>query len=309
MIRKSCNCSGSYDDSNYLSTNKKQMLRPIRSSRRDVVEGLCVLGMGDCGSENKLTIDSLTSVVNENIINVMMKTTNKIVTSCSADNTIRLNFDGADLDDCPIDVSQKASASCTLNANFFTKDNTDLINVINTAIDKSTDTDQSAVGSFLATTKNVNNTNIDMKTYINNIVNKNLTNEKLNECFAKVSASNLAELSFKGTKLKCHGKPLDFSQNAQAYLAATCIASNIGNIVSNDDILNKEIEKFNSSQSAKSKGLGELISDLLAPLLELFNCTTTVGMIIFAVIVVLLIASSAGSVFLMMGSGKSKSDK
>jgi len=237
------------------------------------------------GSNQSTEISSTVDIFNKNLFNLMISTKNQATQSCVTNQHINTSFRNSTIENCGIDISQQATVSCNLSSMFSDQSSTSLSTLIKTAMDQTADSSNDSTQSFLATALSNQDSNMDLKTYITNIVEKNITMETVNTCISSSELKQDGTFVFDGMKINCGNKGnIEISQNIQLVALADCVTNKITDILSTDTNITDLLQKLSQENTSSQKGISELI-DSIAKMLG------TVGIIIAVVIVVALLVA------------------
>lgn len=248
-------------------------------------EGVCILGMGDCGakSESRSTINIET--LNKTVSNFLSDKAASATASAVNINDMQIEI-GELLGGCDIDATQKINSSVKALASMDAVDTKELQNTIKNAADAQIDQAAKAKSGFFATAASDAKTVSDYKNKVSNIVETNITDKQKVDAFASVFNKNTKTLKIG----KCGDGPdatnaakMNASQNIQSDLVAQALLKSVSSALQTLDASNTT--SVGVSQSAESKSSG--FDDLLATIFGFF--TSFYGMIICAIIVVILI--------------------
>jgi hypothetical protein len=223
--------------------------------------GVCILGMGDCGSksDNK----SVTNIknINQTMTNMVTSTSQSIKATQITVQSVRIEV-GGDMDDCPLSVSQKMIANQTINLTLDLKDTTSLKNQITTALKTENETAQKNKTEFLATASTSANNYTEVNQVVENLVSTNKVDELRVELNAFMSSLQEGVLIVKGN-LKCRGRPIVFSQDMVTKQVVDMITKKItGTTLEN--VLETQVENVNKTkQEGESGGATGLVTGVL----------------------------------------------
>lgn len=229
--------------------------------KEEFKEEFCAFGLiGDCTTKQKTTINSVVSTINENLVSVLSQTLNTNSQSCTSNQQLTVKAKNIIIrDDCSVDFSQKATLVCNVDTAFENTTTSDFVSKMETAIDQSATSAQSNVADFLSTQVYDGDTQINMSQYIKNVVRRDFAQETRNVCLSEAKINQEGELLIDGDIICSGSGSLNFSQDAQAKVIASCLTKSIVNTLTNDTVVNDVVSKIDSTQSSEQKGLGDII--------------------------------------------------
>jgi hypothetical protein len=241
-------------------------------------EGVCVLGMGDCGSksESKSTISIET--LNQSVSNFLSEQAASAGANATNinDMTVKIKkLKGG----CDIDASQNISSKVTALASIDSVSTRDLQNTIKNSANAQIDQAAEAKTGFFATAASDAKTVSDYKNQVKNIIETNITDRKNSTAFASVYNSNKKELTIE----ECGDGPgatnsakINASQNIQSDLVAQAIVKNISTDLQKLDATNTSTVAVTQEATAKSSGLDDLIAAIFAGLTGIWGIIAAV---------------------------------
>ena len=256
----------------------------IRNKHKNIMA--CVLGIGDCGSKSTNTIKIVNDTINENITNIMNKTQNSTTANCAVTQFMGVEI-GPDAVLCsPLNISQTSAVVCKSIGTFATSGQNNLSTIAQQAIEQAATASNDTTQSFLSTSVSTSTNNMDMKSYIKNLVQRNFTTETQNACLLNATISQNLPIKFNG-KMKCAtdgSQASDWVQDAQLSGLASCTAQNIQAILLNDTTVQSAVQKSDALNKTTQKGVSEIIDSI-------FGGLSTMYVIIVIGIIILLLGS------------------
>jgi len=236
-------------------------------------EGVCILGMGDCGSkaESKSTIDIET--LNKNVSNFLSEKAASATASAVNVNDMTIEI-GELRGGCDIDASQKITSTVKALASMDSVDTKELQNTIKNAANAQVDQAAKAKTGFFATAPSDAKTVSDYKNKVSNIVETNIPDKQKSEAFASVFNKNTKALKI----AVCGDGPgatnsakMNASQNIQSDLVAQALLKSVSSALTTLDATNTTSVAVAESAEAKSSGLEDVISAIFAGLAGMYG--------------------------------------
>ena len=236
-------------------------------------EDFCAFGIGDCGSKSssKSTID--TETLNKSVSNFLSSQASSATASATNLNDMKIHIvkmKGG----CDIDASQKINSSVKALASIDSVSTKDLQDTIKNSANAQIDQAATAKTGFFATGSTSASTVSDYKNKVNNIIEKNITDQKKADAFASVYNKNNNELNIG----ECGDGPfalssakLNASQNIQSDLVAQAIVKSISNDLQKLDATNTTNTTTKQSSDSKTSGLEDVIASIFAGLTSIYG--------------------------------------
>lgn len=227
-------------------------------------EGVCILGMGDCGSKSESRTTVTTEVTNKTVSNYL--SSKAASASAQATNINDMNVKISKIGGgCDITLGQKIDSKVKALASIDSTDTKTIRDKVKTDLKAQVDQAAAAKSGMFATTSNSAKTSADYKTKIDNIVETNMTDTKQVAAFASVYNKNNMTLDIG----ECSGDAMNrakisASQNIASDLEAQAMLKDVMTAI-------QEYEKSNTSatetkQSSESKGGG--LEDVIAAFMQ-----------------------------------------
>jgi len=257
-------------------------------------EGVCILGMGDCGSKasSKSTIDIET--LNKSVSNFLSEKAASATASAVNVNDMTIEI-GELRGGCDIDASQKITSTVKALASMDSVDTKELQNTIKNAANAQVDQAAQAKTGFFATAPSDSKTVSDYKNKVSNIVETNITDKQKTDAFASVFNKNTKALKIgicgDGPGATNSAK-MNASQNIQSDLVAQALLKSVSSVLTTLDASNTTSVAVSQAATAKSSGLDDVIAAIFAGLTGIYG-------IIACVIIVICIGVCCA--FMMLG--------
>ena len=251
-------------------------------------EGVCVLGMGDCGSksESKSTIDIET--LNKSVSNFLSSKAASATASAVNINSMSLDF-GELSGNCDIDATQSITSSVKALTSLDSVSTSELQNTIKTAADAQIDQAAQAKSGFFATAPSDAKTVSDYKKKVSNIVETNITDTSKADAMASVYNKNDKSIKIKSCS---DNVKIKASQNIVSDLVAQSLLKSVSSSLQTLDATDTTSVGVSQAATAKSSGLDDVIASIFAGLTSIYG-------IIACVIIVIIIG--VGCAFMMLG--------
>ena len=252
-------------------------------------EGVCILGMGDCGakSESKSTID--TETLNKSVSNFLSEKAASAGASATNINEMVIKI-GKLKGGCDIDASQKINSTVKALASIDSVSTKDLQNTIKNSANAQIDQAAQAKTGFFATAASDSKTVSDYKNKVSNIIETNITDKQKSDAFASVFNKNTKQLTID----ECGDGPgatnsakLNASQNIQSDLVAQALVKSVSTDIQKLDAVNTTTTTVSQKAEAKSSGLDDVIAAIFKGLtgiwgiIALVACVLICGALIF----------------------------
>lgn len=223
-------------------------------------EGVCILGMGDCGSKSESRTTVTTDITNKTVSNYL--STKAASASAQATNINEMNVKISKIGGgCDIALGQNIDSKVKALSSIDSTDTKTLRDKVKNDLKSQVDQAATAKSGMFATTSNSAKTSADYKTKIDNIVETNMTDTQQTTAFASVFNKNNMTLDLG----ECSGDAMNrakisASQNIASDLQAAALLKNVSTAI-------QDYEKSNSSETttkqvsdAKGGGLEDVIA-------------------------------------------------
>lgn len=264
-------------------------------------------GVGGCSgilsggcSSSSTTMKSTLDSINENILNIVSTISNNSSAVCSSDQKLTVSFKRSKFKGCSAVFGNKVDMNCGLMASFTSQNAADIKNIIEQAIDNSASSNNEVVQSFLSTSTSSSQDNIDVKTYIKNLIRKDFNQDISTSCIANLQSTQSQEIPFEDVEWECPPEDphISWINDAQILSFVKCIGTQVNSIVSNDQLLQSISQEMSVQNKVTQKGIGEAIADVLKEI------SGPLKYLIIACVVVVLVICVGGVIFLMSPAGQ-----
>jgi hypothetical protein len=257
----------------------------------------CFFGMGDCGAESTSTVSLKNSTLNQNITNILQRSSSSVQTSSLMTQVINITPCPVNPDkvvwNCgpnPLQLSQMMSGTIKTITTLSDTDRIDIIRTIQNHVNQNAQSAADASTMFLSLTKAESHSAVDVSNYISNLVNTTLTSEKVQSIISIYNLSQTMNFPACGT---INASSCIFGQNMILSLIADNMINAVSEVVSNDSFLNDLTQKGGSTATADVSLLNMNFGGLMKGITQL----------IILVIIVIVLAMAAKLVF-RRGKGK-----
>lgn len=203
---------------------------------------------------------SVTDIMSKNIFNQISKNANSSNQNCTGNQNLDVTIGQyAELNNCPIALSQKLSIDCKTQSYFASQNEANLKSQISNSLDesfKSTQSNENPSFTLVPYSNQQSSDTINTQKYIKDIVERNLTNESLNSCIVIAKGVQNGTFTFNG---KCTNSNVSFNQDMALKQYAECASTAVSKIISNDENINKLATVAASSQSNLTSSIGAIV--------------------------------------------------
>lgn len=213
--------------------------------------------MGNSSSSN--TYSSFVSSFNENLLNVASNSVNSATINCSGKQNMNIDFSGAKISNCGIDITQNMTVDCKVSAFFSSKTEVDIKTMIQQAFDETVKNSNDVTQKFLSTSSSSTSNNTNMRTYISNVIQKNFKFDTSNACIAQMLGSQNAVVSFKNVDLSNCPSSVKVGQSLQLYGLVNCITNQISGIVSSDAVFTAASKNVDQGNKVTQTGISDMV--------------------------------------------------
>jgi len=230
--------------------------------------GVCVLGMGDCGSTSTIVNNMTSSTVNQILTN-MVNTTSQNVAATQI-NIQTANVTLGNIKNCKDigNIYQEMGATQTVTVNLDLKSTQSLQNQVATALKAKVSTDIEQKQGFLTTASTTANTTTNINDYINNLTSTNITSQTLQDIKAFMNSAQTG--SFLAKDIDCSGLPPGTSANI-GNISQHMVTSQVVDIVMkavmgqtvNNIIDNTVDQTADIKVKQENSGFGGMLSDII----------------------------------------------
>jgi|694.fasta_scaffold110430_2 hypothetical protein len=234
--------------------------------------------MGNKQSSSTDINQTITSIT-QNLSNIMLSI--KQTTSCQQNLNQQINVRIQQILNCDSAFTNTGTVNCKLSSMFNTNVDTNLITMLKQAIDQSATSGTKLVQDTLSLPLNnqQSDTNINMSTYIKNLVETNFSTDFMNTCISNSSAVQGQTLDIGIVDCTKKGS-LTVSNDAELIALVNCISDNLTKLVNNDTVINEATNSATSSTDSSQEGLGSLMKyGILA--FVIFGIVVVVGGLFF----------------------------
>jgi hypothetical protein len=222
-------------------------------------EGICVLGMGDCGSKTEARTTVTTDITNKTVSNYLSSKASSA--SAQATNINDMNVKISKIGGgCDITLGQKIDSKVKALASIDSTDTKTIRDKVKTDLKAQVDQAAASKGGMFATTSNSAKTSADYKTKIDNIVETNMTDSQQVTAFASVYNKNNMTLDLG----ECSGDAINrakinASQNIASDLEAAAMLKNVSTAIQEYEKSNSATTETKQASTATAGGLEDVI--------------------------------------------------
>ena len=228
--------------------------------------GVCVLGMGECGSSST-TVNNMTSTtVNQILTNMVSSTSQSVKATQITIQNASIDMPGAIIKDSNNigNIQQSASATQTVTVNLDLTSTKNLQNQVATALKAKVSNSTEQKQGFLTTQSTDSNTTTNINEFINNLTSTNITDSTVQEIKTFMSNTQNAPI------LNMKGIIVDKGSNI-GNITQTIVSSQIVNILmkalkvqaTNNNISNTIDNDVTNVTKQENSGLGGMITDII----------------------------------------------
>jgi hypothetical protein len=229
--------------------------------------GICIFGLGDCGTTSTIKTESVSKTLNTILTN-MVNTTSQTV-SATQINVQKANLKIGNITNCKNvgNITQSAINSQSIKVYLDLSSKTGLQTQVSNALKKSISSDNSPKTGFLTTASTDANTFTDINEYIENFTSTTITDTTVQEL--KTIIKNAQNGNFNGGNVTCKGDGTDdnianITQNMVSsqivdVLLKVFMDKTVANIVENDS--DQDVDNINSPEN---DGFGGFIQGIIS---------------------------------------------
>ena len=208
--------------------------------------------------------NSVTDIINKNMFNSFTKKVNETNVNCTGSQNINITtaptFENIN---CGLVAGQNMNISCRAESFFRSQDEQKLKTDIQNSLDQSLESNQKNQNPSFTLVPYSDQSSKDLmniKNYIKNIVEKNLTSVNLNKCIQITKGIQNMNLTLDG-KYVCSGdKKLEFNQDLAISQYSKCASDIVTKTLNEDEFINKLATKAVSSQSNITSSIGAIVA-------------------------------------------------
>jgi hypothetical protein len=222
-------------------------------------EGVCVLGLGDCGSKTESRTTVTTDITNKTVSNYLSSKASSA--SAQATNINDMNVKISKIGGgCDITLGQKIDSKVKALASLDSTDTKTIRDKVKSDLKAQVDQAAASKSGMFATTANSAKTSADYKTKIDNIVETNMTDSQQTTAFASVYNKNNMTLDLG----ECSGDAINrakinASQNIASDLEATAMLKNVSTAIQEYEKSNSSTTDTKQTSTATGGGLEDVI--------------------------------------------------
>jgi hypothetical protein len=210
------------------------------------------------GSSQSSTINECNAQLNKNILNSITQQGVSTSSVINNTNTLTVNAKGMIMGpNCNMNFNQTINTNQKIKQIAQLTTSQQITDVLNNAIKNTLTSNNSAVNKFISTTFSGQNSNINAVSYIQNVVDKNITDSQSSNVTNFVNNLNKGVLDLEG--MNCNG-----NFNDPQDIAVNSVVSNLSTMVTNaimsDSLLANGVNNLANLDSAKNEGLGDAIA-------------------------------------------------
>jgi len=228
--------------------------------------GVCILGMGECGTSSTTTNNMTTKTVNEILTN-MVSTTSQTVnaTTISLQNAkIKLGDikKCKDVGNLTQTINNTQEIKITLDLTSTQSLQEQISNALKNAITTSNDQEQ----GFLSTASTSTNTYNNINDYIDNVTSTNITNSTVQDLKLIMSNAQKGNITLGDIICKGDGKPDNIGNLAQSMFVSQIVEVLLKAIVGQEAVTNLQNSTDNTENTEnkqENSGLGGVLNNLL----------------------------------------------
>ena len=200
-----------------------------------------------------------------NMINVQSQTTNAQQSSA---NVLKVNFRGAKLKGCSINLAQKIQANQSIKALSTFNSKSSLESMMDSAIDNTVKQNNESVSGFLSTSLSAQQSSSSTSMELQNIVRNNIDMRNMQSVIAMADNLNKNEIDFEGAELDCTNMPPGYAVNSPQDIVVAQYVESVSNLITDALLKNKQIasavNKIEQTQKTETKGVAEAISAIFS---------------------------------------------
>ena len=210
---------------------------------------VCILGMGDCGSET--TVENVFKM--KSLTQKIFKQSTKNIQSCDASGVNIQEMEiaiGTSHPGCPITAGQNIESSVECQGDFKPQNIVDMKDEIANDLKQAAAADIEAKSEMFATASAKADVSTTVENEIQNIVDTQITTENVNT----VAASSVNIQSGKITIVNCYDE-VDFTQNIQAQVTAKAITNTLTQAIMDSSVLTDVVNTIDTDAKTTAGGL------------------------------------------------------
>jgi hypothetical protein len=226
---------------------------------------MCIsLGPISFGCSNNTTVNDNLTNTTQDLSNVLSTFSNSTVGEVNATNSISISVGENGFFDCdPAILSQNITGTVSFVTSIDDQQNTSLVNSLQNSISSQLAASSTTTQDLLSSALN-SDTEANVNTTLNNLVSSNVTTSVVNNVLDQVTESNSLTLNLLGQF--GNGGACTFTQSIALDVAASNIISNVNTAAQQNTTIQAMTTALNSESTGDSKGVGDLVSDVLGGL-------------------------------------------
>jgi hypothetical protein len=215
------------------------------------------------GGNQSMTMDTATKILNQNILDVMKKTTIDSKTIGSVSDSFMVEFGkGSSIIGCDININSKLNFSQTTYAMVQMDNSQNIQNLMTQAFNQALSENQKAVNDFLSTTFQNQDTSIKTTNDLENIFQQNLSTANLTNLTNVSQTLKAGHFEFNGLVKCVNGQSINITEDTVVNQYVNNASSEMFSILSQNEEAAKLIEALKASQASQNKGVGDLMKTL-----------------------------------------------
>jgi len=235
--------------------------------------GICILGLGDCGSKTDTSSVANKTLINQTLTNMITKTSQTATTTIKANQTGSIHYKGGvDMDNCPnaLSIYQSLKVNSDIKLVLNTKSGSDLKTQIANALSALQTSDTKQKQGALTTANVSSSTHTTTNDVINNLVSTNVWNETAQTLNNTIKAFQTGKIDIDGP-FKCKN-----SANASQIVQEAIVSQLVGIMMDalystqvDTELKNTDDTKQVIKTTQDNSGLGGLIQGIMDTLAKL----------------------------------------
>jgi len=270
-----------------------------------------LLGILSTDPPPKTELNISNDTLNESISNTMNKVSNNESTVVTLNQSITMDFSGADIECENFDVTQKINAQVKIISSISATMATEIRKTVKDSFDSSVDQSAKASTDIGAAGTGGGDTTTNIKNTLHTLVEDNLSNETLNQISNKFQADQTMTIHAAGMKLRS-AKACSFDQDIQLTLMAQSMIDTLTKAAKDSTEIQQYIQTTKQATEAQGKGLtavvdsaGATAQGLLGTVGSTFNHVADAGASVaksaigaWAIMVVVILGAGVAVVFI-----------
>lgn len=219
------------------------------------------------GSNQSSSITDVTNVLSQNMTNLIIKQSQNLSETQILTNSINVVFGPRSyIQNCGLISNQTLKGGQIVSAVAQYQSTSDIVNLMKNSIDATLAQSQKAVSDFLSTTFGNQESNANIQSTLNEIIETNVTNDNTSNIIQTASDLSSGNFTFEGTFICAPGQTINISQTEIANQFINSVMGLMSSALMTNTQIANAVNKLDQTQASKNTGIGDAISKVLSSL-------------------------------------------